>query len=117
MVSLNSTLIIYEIALVIRDHSIVQTTLPIWYIYTDIAVTAILFIEMAFAIAAIHDWIRRWESWIDLLVLFLSIACCVAYLFDLENANIDNLTMLFVRICRDLIRVVRCVWFFKMLYS
>ena len=123
MILLNSGLIIYEIILIIQDKSLMHTQLPLWYIICDFIITIILFFEMLFTVAAIYKgnickyFKSGWECWIDVIVLILSVGCCAAYYFDFADADIDNLTMLFVRVIRDIIRIVRCLWFFKMLYS
>ena len=123
MILLNSGLIIYEIILIIKDESLMHTKLPLWYMVCDFIITIILFIEMLFIFGAIYKYNicsyfkSGWECWIDIVVLILSIGCCAAYYFDFTTADVDNLTMLFVRVIRDIIRIVRCLWFFKMLYS
>eukprot|EP01084_Bolivina_argentea_P177484 306908_1 len=123
MVLLNSNLIIYEGILIIRQHSVMHTDLPFWYMICDFIVTIILLFEMVWIFISIHNcslykyFKSGWECWIDIIVLILSIGCCAAYYVDITSTDIDNLTMLFVRVIRDIIRIIRCLWFFKMLYS
>merc|ERR1719499_3076664 len=122
MVLLNSGMIIYEILLIIQQHTVIHTDLPLWYMIADITVTGILLIEMLLSIAILHafnlcKYLRHWECWVDMVVVTLSIGCCIMYYIDLTSESMDNLTMLFVRIIRDVFRIGRTLWFFKMLYS
>jgi len=55
----------------------------------------------------------------DVLVLLVSIAVLVIYFYedDITARAQDNLSLLFVRIFRDIIRLFRCVWFMFTLYE
>jgi len=55
----------------------------------------------------------------DVLVLIVSIAVLIIYFYedDVTARAQDNLSLLFVRIFRDIVRLFRCVWFMFTLYE
>jgi len=55
----------------------------------------------------------------DVLVLLVSIAVLIIYFYedDVTARAQDNLSLLFVRIFRDIVRLFRCVWFMFTLYE
>jgi len=77
-----------------------------------------VFIDVIYAFFCCANWTNR----TDILVFILSIAGCAVYIVDFNHKNdsltdAGNLAILILRCARDVIRVIRCIWFFRLLYS
>jgi len=127
MLLLNLYLIVYEF-LYLRPFSYQAIPSPEWFIVCDILIVVVLFLEIAVRYAEYEfDWrgyFREVRESIfgnlgDVLVLLVSIAVLIIYFYedDVTARAQDNLSLLFVRIFRDIVRLFRCVWFMFTLYE
>merc|ERR1712062_198550 len=127
MLLLNLYLIVYEF-LYLRPFSYQAIPSPEWFIVCDILIVVVLFLEIAVRYAEYEfDWrgyFREVRESIfgnlgDVLVLIVSIAVLIIYFYedDVTARAQDNLSLLFVRIFRDIVRLFRCVWFMFTLYE
>ena len=121
MVILNTTLIGYEVGTSIKNKSFI-VILPDWYIISDIVITLTLLFEIFINIFAlyncnIYEYIcAKWDNIIDIIVFILSVGLCLMYIVYPHDNDLDNLSLLILRIFRDVIRIIRCIWFFRFLY-
>jgi len=122
MLLLNLYLIVYEF-LYLRPFSYQAIPSPEWFIVCDILIVVVLFLEIAVRYAEYEfDWrgyFREFGNLGDVLVLLVSIAVLIIYFYedDVTARAQDNLSLLFVRIFRDIVRLFRCVWFMFTLYE
>ncbi|ETO27498.1 hypothetical protein RFI_09635 [Reticulomyxa filosa] len=104
MVIINTFLIIYEALLSIHDHSLI-VNLPWWYVVLDVFILFVLFVEIMFHCSAYQCHVKEYcssgcENVVDIIVFVISAIGCALYL-----------------ITRDIIRIIRCIWFFRLLYT
>eukprot|EP00484_Ammonia_sp_Unknown_P020988 CAMPEP_0197031870 /NCGR_PEP_ID=MMETSP1384-20130603/10717_1 /TAXON_ID=29189 /ORGANISM="Ammonia sp." /LENGTH=355 /DNA_ID=CAMNT_0042461447 /DNA_START=197 /DNA_END=1264 /DNA_ORIENTATION=- len=127
MVLINSSLIIYEVVLMVNSHSFTtyyDAQLPLIYSIFDILLTLILFIEISLHLTAIYKchvcnyFKYSHEHKMDILVFFLSLFLCILYIFDAFGVgDMDNISFLALRMIRDVMRFIRCVIFAKFLWD
>lgn len=122
MLLLNAYLIIYEL-LYLKSFSYSSQPSPSWFISCEVFIVIVLLIEIIVRYAEyefdFRSYFREFGNLGDLLVLFVSIAVLIIYFFenDVTTRAQDNLSLLFVRIFRDIVRLARCIWFMFTLYE
>eukprot|EP01083_Nonionella_stella_P197956 727297_1 len=128
LVSLNVFLIVYEGILLSQssfDEYYLDTNLPKLFFICDLIITVILVIEVVLHwyigyMCSCAEYLCKstLDNKVDVIVLILSILCCVLYGTNFEHSSdIDNLLFLAIRIIRDVIRIVRCYFFFQLIHG
>ena len=129
LVLLNLFLIVYQVIIVWNEglsyylHSKHSAPMPIIFFVCDLIITAILIIEVVLHwsigyLCSCQQYLcySTWDNKVDLVVMILSVLCCIFYATDFAgSSDIDNFVFLAIRIMRDIIRIVRCYFFFKLL--
>jgi len=54
MITLNTFLIIWEIILILKERSFIDSRLPLWYMICDLFITMVLLIEILFHISGVY---------------------------------------------------------------
>ena len=128
IVLINIIFTIYEIIYMIQTKSYLQLPSKTFIIF-DIIITLILLIEILLNIILGYQCkcieficYSTYDNFIDTIIGIVSILDCVIIyiiMFHLiktnDYNNIENISFLFVRIIRDFIRILRCIYFVKYL--
>ena len=127
LVLLNLFLIIYQVIIVWNEgfdyyiHS--KQHLPLIFFVCDLIITVILIIEVVLHwyigyLCSCQQYLcfSTWDNKVDLVVMILSVLCCIFYATDFAgSSDIEEFVFLGIRILRDIIRILRCYFFFKLL--
>eukprot|EP01084_Bolivina_argentea_P212287 360882_1 len=129
LVLLNLFLILYEVVLLLKSSNYLDAHLPITFFICDLIITLILTIEVLLHwyigyMCSCNEYLCNStpDNKLDAFVMVLSIFCLTLYVYDfqdskIESSDIDNLVFLILRIIRDVIRIIRCYLFFKILHE
>ena len=129
LVLLNLFLIIYQVIIVWNEgfyyyiHAKQAKPLPIIFFVCDLVITVVLIIEVTLHwsigyLCSCQQYLcfSTWDNKVDLVVMILSVLCCIFYATDFEgSSDIEEFIFLAIRIMRDIIRILRCYFFFKLL--
>jgi len=133
-IGVNLTMLISNLFLIVYDlfylkpFSYSAKASPDWFITCDIIIVFVLFVEVAVRFAeyefSCRSYFREVRESVfgnlgDVFVLVVSIAVLIIYFYenDVTTRAQDNLSLLFVRIFRDIVRLFRCIWFMFTLYE
>lgn len=133
-IGVNLTMLISNLFLIVYDlfylkpFSYSAKASPDWFITCDIIIVLVLFVEVAVRFAeyefSCRSYFREARESVfgnlgDVFVLAVSIAVLIIYFYenDVTTRAQDNLSLLFVRIFRDIVRLFRCIWFMFTLYE
>jgi len=128
MVTINSVLIAYEVAMMVRcrDWTIYyDLRLPLIYSLLDVVLTVVLLLEISLHLTAIYrchivNYFRFSNTHkADVVIFVLSLMLCIVVLFDVFPglSDMDNMAFLVLRIVRDIMRFVRTLIFAKILFD
>eukprot|EP00485_Elphidium_margaritaceum_P007177 CAMPEP_0202710532 /NCGR_PEP_ID=MMETSP1385-20130828/22503_1 /ASSEMBLY_ACC=CAM_ASM_000861 /TAXON_ID=933848 /ORGANISM="Elphidium margaritaceum" /LENGTH=225 /DNA_ID=CAMNT_0049370087 /DNA_START=150 /DNA_END=827 /DNA_ORIENTATION=+ len=125
LVLMNVFLVIYEAVLISQHNFAFGTNLPEWFFICDLLITIFLILEVLGHWYIGYDCdcrqfvaISTWDNKVDVMTMLISVVCCALYATDFgSSSDIDNLLFLSVRISRDIIRIIRCFFFFRLLHG
>eukprot|EP01083_Nonionella_stella_P176430 617285_1 len=125
LVLLNIYLIIYEAILLSTSKGYLDTSLPLSFFICDVLITVVLSLEVLLHwhigyMCNCYQYLCKstMDNKIDAVVMVLSVLCCILYSTDFDNSeDMDNFLFLGIRITRDVIRIIRCYFFFRLLHE
>jgi len=121
MFLLNGFLIVYEIVYLHPFKHPIKT--PLWFIELDLLVIIVLCVEVCVRFCEFGLNCRYYccqcTNLFDVFVLLVSLGAAAVYIFEdnLKSQAADSLTFLAMRVFRDGVRMIRCIWFLTVLYQ